>query len=464
MKEVKLNRNFYPTENWKEMTPEKKREFRLNRILNTEGIQFISPEAEENYKIRAQRLVDVYNVREPDRVPYNLPFGELPLKMHGYNTYTAMYEPEKAAEACRKFNEKYAEDLEAHAGTMAMPGQVLDMLDYKLYAYPGKGLSKEASGIQFIEGEYMMEDEYDELILDPSDFFLRKYFPRIFGIAESFSTLQPVTHMTEVIFVFQQLMPLANPQVLDSLQRLVDAGKTLQQIGRRMMGSGGPLGGGTPAEGYPIMMMGGMTKAPFDTLADTLRGTRGAMNDMYRQPDKLLEALDKIADLTISNVLNSPTAGMGTIVTYPLHKGADGWMSQKQFETFYWPPLKKVMNAFINEGLIQHLFAEGNFNSRLESVNEFPRGTVSWLFEGSDIYKAKEILGKNCCISGNIPASLIMTGSPEEVEELCRKLIEGCGKGGGYILSCGSFPENPKLENLFAIVEAVKEYGVYKNR
>ena len=120
------------------------------------------------------------------------------------------------------------------------------------------------------------------------------------------------------------------------------------------------------------------------------------------------------------------------------------------------------MNAFIEEGLIQGMFAEGNFNSRLERINEFPKGTVSWLFEGSDIYLAKEILGKDCCISGNIPASLLMTGSPEEVKELCRQLIEGCGKGGGYILSAGTSPESPKLENLYAIVEAVKEYGVYK--
>ena len=114
------------------------------------------------------------------------------------------------------------------------------------------------------------------------------------------------------------------------------------------------------------------------------------------------------------------------------------------------------------KGLIQSLFAEGNFDSRIDSVNEFPKGAVSWMFEGSDIFRAKEILGKNCCITGNLPASLVMTGSPEDVKAYCRKLIEVCGKGGGYILACGAFPENPKLENLFAIVEAVKEFGVYK--
>jgi uroporphyrinogen-III decarboxylase len=137
-------------------------------------------------------------------------------------------------------------------------------------------------------------------------------------------------------------------------------------------------------------------------------------------------------------------------------------MSQKQFETFYWPSLKKVMNVFINEGLIQYLFAEGSFNTRLEYVNEFPKGFVTWLFDQSDMFKAKKLLGDKCCIQGNVPSSLMVTGSPQDVKEYCRKLIEGCGKGGGYVLSAGAIAENPKLENLRAMLAAIKEYGVYR--
>ena len=82
------------------------------------------------------------------------------------------------------------------------------------------------------------------------------------------------------------------------------------------------------------------------------------------------------------------------MVTYPLHKGADGWMSQKQFETFYWPSLKKVMDALIKEGLIQNMFAEGGYNTRLETVNEFAKGTVAWYFDKTEMAKAKKILGQ----------------------------------------------------------------------
>jgi len=120
------------------------------------------------------------------------------------------------------------------------------------------------------------------------------------------------------------------------------------------------------------------------------------------------------------------------------------------------------MNAFINEGLIQHMFAEGGYDTRLQTINEFPKGTVAWYFDRTDIFKAKSVLGDKCAIQGNLASSLVQTGTPEAVTAQCRKLIEGCGKGGGYILSAGAIPDAPKLENVQAIMAAIKEYGVYR--
>ncbi len=443
-------------EDWAQLTPEQKRQRRLENLTNTKGMNFASPEAEKAYKVRTQRMVDVYNLREPDRVPVNLPVGNLPLTMAGLNAHTAMYDYEKALEATNKFNEKYAEELEYFAGPYITPGRVLEILDYKIYAWPGHGISEDAGGWQFKEGEYMTVDEYDELIRDPTDFWLRTYLPRVFGILEPLRMIQPLTNITESVHI-GQFMPLAMPPVQEMLQKMLDAGKEYQRMVQVMMKRGGGL-----SRGFVGMMMGGFCKAPFDTLGDTLRGTLGIMKDMFRCPDTLLKALDVIADLSINTILKSPNINNMTIVMYPLHKGADGWMSQEQFDTFYWPSLKKVMDAFIQEGLIQNLFAEGGFNTRLESVNVFPKGAVTWYFDRTDMARAKEILGANCCLQGNVPSSMIVTGQPEEVKEYCRNLIEVCGKGGGYILAAGSIAENPKLENLKAMVQASNEYGYYK--
>jgi uroporphyrinogen-III decarboxylase len=137
-------------------------------------------------------------------------------------------------------------------------------------------------------------------------------------------------------------------------------------------------------------------------------------------------------------------------------------MSQKQFETFYWPSLKKVMQALIDDGLMPSLFAEGSYMERLEAINEFPRGTVIWRFDQTDMATAKKVLGDKCCIAGNVPSSLLSTGTPEQVKECCRKLIEDCAAGGGYILSSGCSVDSAPKENIRALMEAANEYGVYK--
>ena len=302
----------------------------------------------------------------------------------------------------------------------------------------------------------MSADEYDDLIRDPSDFWIRKYLPRVFGTLEPFRLFQPFTNITENVHV-NQFAVFGMPQMQESLQKFIEVGKEYN----RHMAVTAELAGQRAANGFPGAM-GAFAKAPFDTLGDSLRGTTNIMKDMYRYPDKLLKALDVAADLQIGSVLNSPNIGRMTMVSYPLHKGADGWMSQKQFDTFYWPSLKKCMDAFIEEGLIQSLFAEGSFNTRLEAVNVFPKGTTHWYFDQTDMKLAKKVLGKNYSIQGNIPASMVVTSDPETVKAYCRKLLEDCAPGGGYIMSTGCMPDNPKLENIRAIYETVKEYGVYK--
>jgi uroporphyrinogen-III decarboxylase len=442
---------------WSEMTPHEKRAHRLDRWLNNYGNKFPNKEAEKAYRTRVQRLIDVYNISEPDRVPVNLPVGNLPLRMAGITTYDSMYDYDKAMEATAKFNEKYGKELEYTASPFIIPGRVLDLLDYKLYAWPGHGAAKDGTSWQFIEGEYMKVEEYDDLIRDPTDFWMRTYMPRAFGVLEPMTMFQPLTNITENVHVMQ-FMPLATPQVQEMLQKLLEVGKEYQKMMQMMMQASSRA-----ASADSMMFMGGgFAKAPFDTLGDTLRGTKGIMGDMFRRPDKLLKALDVIADLTISTILKSPNIANMTMVMYPLHKGADGWMSQKTFDTFYWPSMKKVMDAFINEGLIQTLFAEGGYNTRLEYVKGFPKGAVTWYFDRTDMVRAKEILGKECCLQGNVPTSMIVTGTPEQTKEYCRNLIETVGKGGGFILAAGSIADNPKLDNLRAMMAAVREYGYYR--
>ena len=85
-----------------------------------------------------------------------------------------------------------------------------------------------------------------------------------------------------------------------------------------------------------------------------------------------------------------------------------------------------------------------------------------WHFDQTDMARAKRVLGDTACIAGNVPTSLMCTGTPQAVKEYCRNLIEVCGQGGGYVLTGGASATEAKPENLHAMMEAAKEYGVYK--
>lgn len=448
----------YPA-NWGQMTREEKRAWRLDQWRSSaEVIDFVSPEAKANYKTRLERLIAVFSVEEPDRVPVYSAAGLLPLKMAGVDYYTAIREPEKAVEACREFNEKYAEELDGWAATSysTIPARALELLGLKIYAFPGYGMPDTASNFQFVEGEYMRADEYDVFLEDPSDFWLRTYLPRVFGVFEPLATSTRLTDIWEIIQM--QLPGLVRPDIQQMLERLLAAARELTHY-YQVMGQAAAMG---MAMGHPAIPFIGFAKAPYDVLGDTLRGTKGVLMDMLRQPDKLLAAMDRIADLMIKGIVESPQSAQGLVVIFPLHKGADGWMSEQQFLKFYWPPLKKVVSALAEEGILCWLFAEGSYETRIDLVNEFPKAAVCWQFDRTDMARAKQILGKDCALIGNVPSSLLVTGSPEEVKELCRRLIEVCAPGGGYYLGAGAVAEFPKLENLKAMADAAREYGVYR--
>jgi uroporphyrinogen-III decarboxylase len=149
------------------------------------------------------------------------------------------------------------------------------------------------------------------------------------------------------------------------------------------------------------------------------------------------------------------------MVFMPLHKGDESFMSPKQFETFYWPTYRRVLMGMIDEGLVPFPFAEGRYGARLEVIKDLPKSSTLWLFEDIDMSRAKQVLGGSACIAGNVPSSVLYTKSHVEVKEYCRKLIETCAPGGGYILTGAAGMNEGDPDNLRAMMEAVYEYGVY---
>jgi uroporphyrinogen-III decarboxylase len=279
--------------------------------------------------------------------------------------------------------------------------------------------------------------------------------PRTVGSFNGFRKLDqvPLIEYLPIVYITQ----FADPEVRASVLALLDAA----QEGAKWLSAVGDVARVVRASGVPSLM-GGRSRAPFDFLGDSLRGTKGIMLDMYKRPEKIQEAMERVTPIIIDRTVNAAKLSESPVVIFTLHKGPGGFMSNKQFETFYWPSLKRVMLGLIEKGLVPMPFAEGDYMPRLDIIKDMPRGRVIWYFEDVDMARAKKIVGKDACIAGNLSTSILCTGTADQVKESCRRLIETCGPGGGYILAGAAGIDEGNPDNLRAMMEAAKEYGVYK--
>lgn len=441
---------------WEEMTWQEKREERFKRWLNPLNVKFVSPEAEKLYKERVTRFIKAIKLEEPDdRVPVMLPTGNSPAYYAGANFRTMMYDYKVMRQAWIKYMDDFG-DMDTFMGPGFIPsGKISEALDSRINKLPGLGLPDDSPMNQFVEGEYMMADEYDIFMRDPTDYALRVNMPRTEGLFESFRKLPPLRY-----FMMGEawVAALADPDIRKTFQTLMD----LSGEYRKWQEANAEIRELVLARGYPSLFGGGiMAGAPFDHFADVLRGSRGIFMDMFRQPQKLHEAMEYQLNLLAASIKGFPMTPC-PVCPMPLHKGDDTFMSDKQFEEFYWPTLRGVFLAMIDEGLVPMPFAEGKYTNRLKQIADTPKSGVVWWFDQTDMAKAKKILGDVCCIAGNVPTSVMMTGTTEQVKENCRRLIEDCAPGGGYILAGGAHIDTDNLDNLRAMMDAAKEYSVYK--
>jgi uroporphyrinogen-III decarboxylase len=443
-------------QDWSQLTRDQKREARMKRWLEGTGIAFRDARAEKLYKERVTRHRKAMMCEIPDRVPVQLPSANFPAYHAGYTLKRVMNDYEAMERAWIKFMEDFYEDMDIFRGPGEVhPAPAMEIIDYKPLKWPGRGLHDHVSSYQFVEEAIMDADEYDALIDDPSDFSFRFLIPRAVGTLKPLNNFPP---LNTLLFLFLMVAyPFEDPNMRAAFQSLIKAGEELEKWRKHVMA----VDKTSREAGFPSSF-GGLAIAPFDVIADFLRGTRGVFQDMYRCPEKLLEAVDRVTRITIKRILSTLNATGGFNVTFPLHKGDDTFMSRKQFEKFYWPSLKKVIDALIEEGISVRMVAEGRYNQRLEYIKDFPKGWVIWHFDQTDMANAKKIVGGTCCISGNVPASVLITGTAKEVKERCRRLIEICAPGGGYILTGGAAATETKAENLRVFMEAAKEYGVYR--
>jgi uroporphyrinogen-III decarboxylase len=406
---------------------------------------------EQLYEEREKRVRDAIELKEPDRVPVWI--VPEPAKYSGLSHAAEFYDPVAWKQALTDLTLYFEPDLGLTG--YGSSGLSWETLEVKNRLWPGGPLPPDYE-YQFIEGEYMKEDEYDLFMSDPSDFVIRRYLPRIYG---SLAPLEKLPQLSLLFSGFEGSLSLLTSPEFKKLAKTLSKAAKEQASYRKTLGDAQEE---LALLGFPpFSTFGGVGGAPFDTVSSFLRGMKGSMVDMYRRPEKLLQLCDKLLDQRIKAAVPADPTKRGNPprVGIPLWRGDKCFMSDQQFKRFYWPGLKKALQATIDLGFVPMPFFEDTFGDRLECLLELPKGKVAALVDYSDAARAKEILGGHTCVIGTAPASL-KYASLQEAADFYKEQIKSCAKGGGYMVNL-SFPGQGTMEELKALINKVKEYGRY---
>jgi hypothetical protein len=424
-----------------------------NALLKKQIEERTGKSVEQLYAERARRVRDAIELRVPDRVSFMVL-----VEPHAYSGI-----PNSAAYydhiALKRTMRKMAVDLEPDMSEPGFPacGAAMTELDIKNCLWPG-GPKPPDFNYQFIEGEYMKEEEYDMFLNDPSGFMIRRYFPRVYGALAPLAKLPPLDSM---FMGLEYLTPLlAGPEFIEMAKHLAEAGRHVREFRESIGNTSEELAqlGFPPFAGFGA---GGIGGAPFDTVSSLLRGMKGSMLDMYRRPDKLLRACEVILERRIAHAVPADTTARDypPRVGLPLWRGDPVFMSEDQFKKFYWPGLKKSLQTHVDLGYVPVPFFESKFGDRLECLLELPRAKILASIEAVDAVRAKEILGGHTCLLVRTPNTSKLW-SLGQLESFLRDLVDKCGRNGGLIIVI-KMPDQVQIKDMQAMLNSFREYARY---
>lgn len=394
----------------------------------------------EIYDERLARYLTAMRNEKPDKVPIRPFVAEFTSKYAGYTCQEVAHDYNLAFEAACKCAADF--DWDAVVANMVYVWTGLTQgLGLKYYGIPGIDIPPD-TGFQYREpaeeDAFMKADEYDELIDDPTGFLYTKWLPRVSADVSAMG--EPSTYRNNLALV---------KGAMAVMQYFTAFGP---QIARLQNESG------------TVSAIAGIFKAPFDILADKLRGYLGLTMDMIEQPDKVRAACEALMPHLYHVALTSADPAKQVPIGYWMHRGCVPFVSHGQFESHYWPTVRPIIEELWRNGYQTLFYAEGDWDHHLESFTELPDRSIVYHVDRGDIFKAHEVLGHKFCLSGGIPNTTLSYGTPDEVRARCKEVIDRVAGDGGYIMDASAIMQNDtSVENMRALTDFTREYGVYSS-
>lgn len=411
----------------------------------------------ELYDERLGRIKKAIAMEKTDRVPVVPFFQSFPYLWAGYTIAECFYDTEKAKDAYRRFLNHFQPDMAIGYGSLFLgQGPIMEKIGAKHFSWPGQpgGKVGDRDIFQYLEKPYLEDGEYPELLSDASGWYMHKWLPRVYGSLEGLVNFN--IPLMSAYSIPGAMVQFANPQILQIAQTLHEVGK----MSAAWLGEVDAFEKEMMEMGYPIWA-GAITTTAFDMLSDTLRGTIDTMADLYENPDEVKAATEMFFPSSLYGAVAQMQHANGLFVFIPLHKGLDGFMGPEQYDEFYWPTLKRLLESLIQMGYTPLVYTEGKYDSRLERIAEVTPGKCLYHFETVNMKEAKRIVGKDHCISGGLSSQILRLGTPQMVRDAVKEIYDICAVDGGFIFDLADTIDDVPVANVEAMMETAFEYGKY---
>jgi hypothetical protein len=374
---------------------------------------------------RTQLFNDIIDGKIPKRVPISVAFPiEFCIQYAGKDLATTQWDSTDLEEVFEKIcQEFYSDTLPVMAFRFPSWYKILGA---KNWVMGSNGF------LQHPEVEGLAIEDYDAFIEAPFDCIVEKVLPRLYGELDA-----------------------------DPAKKAMVLAKAFKAFNDEMGNAGRIYGNLIGKHGYGYLnYFSGFCEAPFDFVADQLRGFKNITIDIRRVPEKVLAAVEAVTPWMVKmGMPPQPSKYNATFI--PLHMAP--YLRGKDFEKFYWPTFKKTVEDLAANGMRAHLFVEHDWMRYVDYLAELPEGTIM-MFEYGDPKLVKEKLGKKHIITGFYPISLLKTGTKQQCIDKAKELIDTLAPGGNYFFGFDKSPitaDSVNIENTKAVLEYVANNANY---
>ncbi len=185
--------------------------------------------AQQLYQERATRIQDAIALKKPDRVPIASMWDFFPAKWKGVGIRKVMYDYRLMFDLWVECMEHFKPDLSDNPYLLRGFGPVLDALNFQQLKWAGHGLGENMS-YQFVEMEVMKADEYDHFLFDPSDFMIRRFWPRVNKALAPFENLPPLNQIISYTWGLHSGVALLTPEMEQARAAVIETGKKSAEL------------------------------------------------------------------------------------------------------------------------------------------------------------------------------------------------------------------------------------------